>query len=68
MLNYLLRFIPFLIYIAPFLMIAYWFWVGMKYSRIVKKPVIAISLANCIVYDWRESSGRCKECISNIRI
>lgn len=48
MLNYLLRFIPFLIYIAPFLMIAYWFWVGMKFAKIVKKPIIAISLANCI--------------------
>lgn len=59
MLNFILRFIPYLIYMAPFLMLAYWFWAGMQYAKIVKNPVIAISLANSIgiisilLYYWQ---------------
>jgi len=59
MLNFILRFIPFLIYLAPFLMLVYWFWAGMKYAKIINNPVIAISLANSIgiisvlLYYWQ---------------
>ncbi len=59
MLNFILRFIPFLIYMAPFLMLAYWFWAGMNFAKIIKNPVIAISLANSIgiisvlLYYWQ---------------
>lgn len=58
-LNYLVLLMPFLIYLAPFLMIAYWFWVGKEFAKIIKNPIIAILLANSIgiisllLYYWQ---------------
>jgi hypothetical protein len=57
--NNFLLFIPLFIYIAPFLMIVYWFWVGTKFTENVKNPTKAIVLANSIgiislaLYYWQ---------------
>lgn len=59
LLNFILRFLPFITYITPFLMIAYWFWIGTEFAKVLKKPVIAIPLANSIgiisllLYYWQ---------------
>lgn len=44
--NNFLVFIPLFIYIAPFLMLIYWFWVGTKFTEKIKNPIKAIVLAN----------------------
>ncbi|MPM45844.1 hypothetical protein SDC9_92536 [bioreactor metagenome] len=57
--NNLLIFLPLFIYIAPFLMMFYWFWVGTQFAENVKSPAKAILLANSIgiisllVYYWQ---------------
>lgn len=57
--NNFLLFIPLFIYVAPFLMIVYWFWVGTKFTDHVNNPIKAIVLANSIgiisliLYYWQ---------------
>ncbi|MEG0773847.1 hypothetical protein [Clostridium sp.] len=57
--NNLLIFLPLFINVAPFLMMAYWFWVGTQFAENVKSPVKAIVLANSIgiisllLYYWQ---------------
>lgn len=57
--NNFLLFIPLFIYVAPFLMIVYWFWVGTKFTENVNNPIKAIVLANSIgiisliLYYWQ---------------
>lgn len=57
--NNFLVFIPLVIYIAPFLMLAYWFWVGTKFTENAMHPIKAIVLANAIgimslaLYYWQ---------------
>jgi hypothetical protein len=56
--NYLII-IPVLIYISPFLLLGYWFWVGIKFEERIKNPVIAVLLANLggiasfVLYYWQ---------------
>jgi hypothetical protein len=57
--NNFLLFIPLVIYAAPFLMIAYWFWVGTKFTENIMNPIKAIVVANAIgimslaLYYWQ---------------
>lgn len=54
-----LVFIPLFIYIAPVLVIAYWFWVGTNFTENIRNPIKAIVLANSIgiisfvLYYWQ---------------
>lgn len=56
--NYLV-FIPLLIYIVPFLVMIYWFWVGTNFGENVRNPFKSIVLANSIgiislvLYYWQ---------------
>lgn len=57
--NNFLVFIPLIIYVAPFLMLVYWFWVGTKFTENDMNPIKAIVLANAIgimsltLYYWQ---------------
>jgi len=57
--NNFLVFIPLFIYVAPLLMIVYWFWVGTKFTEHVMNPIKAIVVANAIgimslaLYYWQ---------------
>ena len=57
--NNFLVYIPLVIYVAPLLMLVYWFWVGTKFTENVMNPIKAIVLANAIgiislaMYYWQ---------------